>query len=222
MFVKYAQGFVVLPGGLGTFDELFEALTLVQTQKVTSFPIVLIGVDYWSGLLDWLRDTVLAEGKINAADLDMLTLTDDVDEAVGDDGRGPRGRGCPARRPSGRSDADDVVLRDPDRARHGRGRRARGRPRRPLAEAYDDRPDVARARPTGPIAGDDLRGVRFSLALPRLPDVGGRRPARPPRRTAGRASRSRSSRGSRHRPRHRSWHRPGYRSLAKKPARHAR
>jgi uncharacterized protein (TIGR00730 family) len=82
MFVKYAQGFVVLPGGLGTFDELFEALTLVQTQKVTSFPIVLMGVDYWSGLLAWMRDTVLAEGKINPQDLDMVTLTDDVDEAV--------------------------------------------------------------------------------------------------------------------------------------------
>jgi uncharacterized protein (TIGR00730 family) len=82
MFVKYAQGFVVLPGGLGTFDELFEALTLVQTQKVTSFPVVLMGVGYWSGLLTWLRDTVLAEGKINAADLDMITLTDDVEEAV--------------------------------------------------------------------------------------------------------------------------------------------
>ncbi len=82
MFVKYSQGFVVLPGGLGTFDELFEALTLVQTQKVTSFPVVLMGVDYWSGLLDWMRDTVLAEGKINASDLDMITLTDDVDEAV--------------------------------------------------------------------------------------------------------------------------------------------
>ena len=61
MFVKYSQGFVVLPGGFGTFDELFEALTLVQTRKVTSFPIVLVGRDYWSGLLDWLRDTVLAE-----------------------------------------------------------------------------------------------------------------------------------------------------------------
>ena len=82
MFVKYAQGFVVLPGGLGTFDELFEALTLVQTQKVTSFPIVLIGTSYWQGLLDWMRDTVLAEGKINASDLDMLTVTDDVDLAV--------------------------------------------------------------------------------------------------------------------------------------------
>jgi uncharacterized protein (TIGR00730 family) len=82
MFVKYSQGFVVLPGGLGTFDELFEALTLVQTQKVTSFPIVLMGTDYWRGLLDWLRDTVLAEGKISAQDLEMLTPTDDVEEAV--------------------------------------------------------------------------------------------------------------------------------------------
>nr|WP_242497441.1 TIGR00730 family Rossman fold protein [Nocardioides oleivorans] len=82
MFVKYSQGFVVLPGGLGTLDELFEALTLVQTQKVTSFPIVLIGTDYWTGLLDWLRGTALADGKINVSDLDMMVLTDDVDEAV--------------------------------------------------------------------------------------------------------------------------------------------
>jgi uncharacterized protein (TIGR00730 family) len=82
MFVKYSQGFVVLPGGLGTLDELFEALTLVQTQKVTSFPIVLIGTSYWQGLIGWLRETALAEGKINAADLDMMVLTDDVDEAV--------------------------------------------------------------------------------------------------------------------------------------------
>ena len=82
MFVKYAQGFIVLPGGFGTFDELFEALTLVQTEKVTSFPIVLVGVDYWSGLVDWIRQTVLADGKISAADLDMFCLTDNVDEAV--------------------------------------------------------------------------------------------------------------------------------------------
>ena len=82
MFVKYSSGFVALPGGLGTFDELFEALTLVQTQKVTSFPLVLIGTDYWGGLLDWLRDTVLARGNINASDLDMLAVTDDVGEAV--------------------------------------------------------------------------------------------------------------------------------------------
>jgi uncharacterized protein (TIGR00730 family) len=82
MFVKYSQGFVVLPGGLGTLDELFEALTLVQTKKVTQFPIVLIGSEYWSGLLAWLSEVALADGKISQADLDMLVLTDDVDEAV--------------------------------------------------------------------------------------------------------------------------------------------
>src|SRR4051794_35374782 len=82
MFVKYAQGFVVLPGGVGTLDELFEAVTLVQTQKVTSFPVVLVGVDYWSGLLDWMRTTVLGEGKISEKDLDLITLTDDLDLAV--------------------------------------------------------------------------------------------------------------------------------------------
>src|SRR6059036_2667851 len=80
MFVKYAQAFVVLPGGFGTLDELFEALTLVQTGKVTSFPVVLFGVDYWSGLLDWLRDTMLRERKINDVDLDLMHLTDDVDD----------------------------------------------------------------------------------------------------------------------------------------------
>ena len=91
MFVKYAQGFVVLPGGLGTLDELFEALTLVQTQKVTSFPIVLIGIDYWRGLIDWLRDTVLAEGKINAPDLDMLDAHRRRRRGGRADGRRPRG-----------------------------------------------------------------------------------------------------------------------------------
>jgi uncharacterized protein (TIGR00730 family) len=82
MFVKYSQGFVVLAGGLGTLDELFEALTLVQTRKVTRFPIVLVGVAYWQGLLDWLRDTAMEDGKIHQKDLDMLTLTDDLDEVV--------------------------------------------------------------------------------------------------------------------------------------------
>jgi len=82
MFVKYAQGFVVLPGGFGTLDELFEALTLVQTQKVTSFPVVLFGSGYWQGLLDWFRDTALAHGSIAQGDLDLLSLTDDLDEAV--------------------------------------------------------------------------------------------------------------------------------------------
>jgi uncharacterized protein (TIGR00730 family) len=82
MFVKYAQAFVVFPGGFGTFDELFEALTLVQTGKVTSFPVVLVGSHYWGGLLDWLRGTVLAEGKVSQRDLDRLVVTDDVEEVV--------------------------------------------------------------------------------------------------------------------------------------------
>ncbi|MGW7575343.1 LOG family protein [Streptomyces sp. NPDC054765] len=81
-FVKYARGFVVLPGGLGTLDELFEALTLVQTRKVTRFPIVLFGTAYWSGLVDWLRDTLIAEGKASMHDLELFHLSDDVDEAI--------------------------------------------------------------------------------------------------------------------------------------------
>ena len=82
MFVKYSQGFIVLPGGFGTLDELFEALTLAQTGKVTSFPVVLLGTEYWSGLLGWLRDTALERGMVKQSDLDMLQLTDDVDQAV--------------------------------------------------------------------------------------------------------------------------------------------
>ncbi|GAA1522023.1 TIGR00730 family Rossman fold protein [Dactylosporangium maewongense] len=82
MFVKYAQAFVVLPGGFGTLDELFEAVTLVQTKKVTRFPVVLMGTSYWQGLVDWLRDTMQADGKIGPEDLGLLYLTDDVDEAV--------------------------------------------------------------------------------------------------------------------------------------------
>ena len=82
MFVKYAQGFVVMPGGFGTFDELFEALTLVQTRKVTSFPVVLFGSDYWQGLLDWARGSVLSYGCIAERDLALLKVTDDVEEAV--------------------------------------------------------------------------------------------------------------------------------------------
>ena len=82
MFVKYAQGFIVMPGGFGTFDELFEALTLVQTRKVTSFPVVLFGSDYWQGLLDWLSSSVLSYGCIYERDLGLLQVTDDVEEAV--------------------------------------------------------------------------------------------------------------------------------------------
>ncbi|MER6939449.1 TIGR00730 family Rossman fold protein [Nocardioides sp. NPDC127514] len=82
MFVKYSQGYVVMPGGLGTMDELFEAMTLSQTKKITQFPVVLMGVKHWEGLLDWMRETMLADGRIKQSDLDMITLTDDVDEAV--------------------------------------------------------------------------------------------------------------------------------------------
>jgi uncharacterized protein (TIGR00730 family) len=82
MFVKYAQAFVILPGGFGTLDELFEALTLVQTRKVTRFPVILFGSAYWSGLVDWIRDSMLAQGTVSEADLDLLHVTDDVAEAV--------------------------------------------------------------------------------------------------------------------------------------------
>ncbi|MGY1639977.1 TIGR00730 family Rossman fold protein [Geodermatophilus sp. SYSU D00703] len=82
MFVKYAQAFVILPGGFGTLDELFEALTLVQTRKVTRFPVVLFGSAYWSGLVDWIRDTMVPAATIHASDLDLFTVTDDVDEVV--------------------------------------------------------------------------------------------------------------------------------------------
>ncbi len=82
MFVKYAQAFVILPGGFGTLDELFEALTLVQTTKVTRFPVILFGSAYWSGLLDWIRGTLVEHGTVSAGDLDLITVTDDVAEAV--------------------------------------------------------------------------------------------------------------------------------------------
>ncbi len=82
MFIKYAQAFVCLPGGFGTLDELCEALTLVQTRKVTKFPVVLLGTEYWAGLYDWLAGTVRGGGKIGEHDLELLHLTDDVDDAV--------------------------------------------------------------------------------------------------------------------------------------------
>jgi uncharacterized protein (TIGR00730 family) len=82
MFVKYADAFVILPGGFGTLDELFESLTLIQTGKVRHFPVVLIGWSYWTGLLDWIRGTLLARGAIEEADLELLQVTDDPDEVV--------------------------------------------------------------------------------------------------------------------------------------------
>jgi uncharacterized protein (TIGR00730 family) len=82
MFVKYARGFVIFPGGIGTLDELFESLTLAQTGKIDHFPIVLFGTSYWQGLLDWLEDVVLRSGAIAADDLKLLSFTDDPEEAA--------------------------------------------------------------------------------------------------------------------------------------------
>jgi len=83
MFVKYAQGFIVLPGGLGTLDELFEALTLIQTNKIGRFPIVLVGTKYWSGLIDWMKQTLIPAGNISEKDFELYRLVDTAEEAVG-------------------------------------------------------------------------------------------------------------------------------------------
>jgi uncharacterized protein (TIGR00730 family) len=82
MFVKYAHGFIVLPGGFGTMDELFEALTLVQTKKTRPFPIVLMGTDYWKGLIDWIKTRMISEGMVSPGDLDLFLVTDDPKEAA--------------------------------------------------------------------------------------------------------------------------------------------
>jgi len=82
MFVKYAMAYVVLPGGFGTLDELFEALTLIQTKRIKGFPVILMGSEYWKGLLDWLRKTMLHGNKISPADLELFQIIDDPEEAV--------------------------------------------------------------------------------------------------------------------------------------------
>jgi uncharacterized protein (TIGR00730 family) len=82
MFVKYSEAFIIFPGGFGTMDELFEALTLIQTGKIRDFPVVLFGSEYWSGMLTWIRQTMLAEGKVSADDLNLLVVTDSPEEAV--------------------------------------------------------------------------------------------------------------------------------------------
>lgn len=82
MFIKYAQAYVVLPGGFGTLDELFEALTLIQTDRIKPFPVILVGNDYWKGLLDWVRDRLLDTGKISPEDLDLIQLVDEPAEVV--------------------------------------------------------------------------------------------------------------------------------------------
>ncbi|BDW94165.1 cytokinin riboside 5'-monophosphate phosphoribohydrolase [Flagellimonas marinaquae] len=82
MFVKYSQGFVVMPGGFGTLDEFFEALTLIQTHKIHTFPIILVGSEFWKGLLDWIKNTLVQEGNISPKDLDLIKLADTEDEVV--------------------------------------------------------------------------------------------------------------------------------------------
>lgn len=82
MFVKYAQGFIVLPGGFGTLDELFEAITLIQTKKIGMFPIVLVGTEFWGGMFDWIKNTLLKDGKISEKDLNLIHLVDSSDEAI--------------------------------------------------------------------------------------------------------------------------------------------
>lgn len=82
MFVKYSQGFVVMPGGFGTLDELFEAMTLIQTHKIGQFPIILVGTEFWGGLIDWIKNTLLGFGNISEKDLDLLHLVDKPEEVV--------------------------------------------------------------------------------------------------------------------------------------------
>lgn len=82
MFVKYSQAFVVLPGGFGTLDELFEALTLIQTNKIGKFPIILVGISFWKGLINWIKDTMLDAGNISETDLDLIRIVDTEDEVV--------------------------------------------------------------------------------------------------------------------------------------------
>ncbi len=82
MFVKYSQGFVVMPGGFGTLDELFEAMTLIQTHKIGKFPIILVGSEFWTGLLDWIKNTMLTHGTISPEDLNLIKIVDTPDEVV--------------------------------------------------------------------------------------------------------------------------------------------
>ena len=82
MFVKYSQGFVVMPGGFGTLDELFEAITLIQTKKIERFPIILVGASYWKGFIDWAKTTMLDSGTISTEDLDLVNIVDTGDEVV--------------------------------------------------------------------------------------------------------------------------------------------
>jgi len=93
MFVRYANAFVVLPGGFGTFDELFEALTLIQTNKIREFPVCLVGSGYWSGLIAWLREEALGRGMISREDMDLFAVCDDLDDVVAHVRRGAEAQG---------------------------------------------------------------------------------------------------------------------------------
>ena len=106
MFMKYASGFVIFPGGFGTLDELFEALTLVQTERIRRFPIILIGSEYWQGLIDWLRGRVVEQGCLDQADVDLVTICDSAQEAA--EHVKKHLATLEAKRPGDRRDAGDV------------------------------------------------------------------------------------------------------------------
>jgi hypothetical protein len=122
MFVKYADGFAIFPGGFGTLDELFESLTLIQTGKIRHFPVVLIGKEYWGGLLDWIRQTVVARGAVAPGDMDLIQVTDDMREACRMLTRGSTQRAAEA-------DKADKAERAARAARQGKGARLPRAPR---------------------------------------------------------------------------------------------
>ena len=144
MFVKAAEGFVIFPGGFGTLDELFESLTLIQTGKIGSFPVVLFDTAYWGPMLDWIRSRVLEEGLISPSDLELVMCTDDA-------GRGGRVRRLALRRPRRRGVG---VIDDARRLHPRRGRRSFPAPRSSSARA-------SAASPTGSRTRSRSRTARF-------------------------------------------------------------
>ena len=160
MFVKYADAFVILPGGFGTLDELFEALTLIQTGKIRNFPVVLIGHAYWDGLIAWMRDVQLPAGAINQADLDLLRVTDDPAEAVAIITAYAQANGIEGDRRPRRDRPRRATPRRQGRQIAPPGDRIPALPRRgaPVRAQRDRRQDVAagrhRGEPPVPAAGD--------------------------------------------------------------------
>ena len=124
MFVKYADGFVIMPGGFGTMDELFEAVTLIQTGKIEHFPIILVGTAFFGGLIDWIRTQLVGDGMIDAADLDLVVVTDDPDEVVEIMKRASRRRrggrlGLSARAASAQAESGSAASMTPSAIRTG-------------------------------------------------------------------------------------------------------